>query len=422
MEMSSHNLKELTSALKRAREQIAQYEVEISEFQASSRELEKELELELEDGEKRQKELQVQVEKYRVESADWKGKYLELQKEASATQSSLLKEIGSLQSAHSEAVKQLHEIEMENDDMERHERITKSTLEEIEYKYHTALEEIAMLEADISGKDDLKTELQHVKEELRDTKEELQLTQANMAKLSLSSATASSATSASASVSGSVNSKSTAGVPRSLRSHQFLPPSQQQSLAATKQTTNSLPRLTSSRSLRKIHGMLDQMRNLETRVASFKSSLPIPKTPPNSNSKSMNNKSSPESPLLESNNRNIGKSIGRNTPTLYDGIKRKGESTTNVGHKVSYSSNSITSTPVVLHSHQLEPIEGSPNMSPLPTVSNSARDNHIGRENEHPKYSRKRSVSPKKSKESSRPGSAFSALHNRSGFGHGRLV
>jgi hypothetical protein len=406
MESSGHNFTELTSALKRARQQIAQYEVEISEFQASSRELEKELELELEDGEKKQKELQVELEKYKNESQDWKKKYVDLQKEAAATQGSLLKEVGSLQTAHREAVKKLHEIEMENDDMERHERITRSTLEEIEHKYHTALEEIAMLEADVAGKDDLRTELQHAKEELRDTREELQLTQMKVAK---------------------VPTGSTEKPLRPLR----VPQPTQPPVTPAKQTANTLPRLTSSKSLRKIHGMLDQMRNLESRVASFKSSLPIPKTPPSSGG-TKTGKSSPGSPLIESSSSSIPKLVGKGDSRGDDelgGTKALDNRFPHPpGHFSSHGTNSnlnhrnLPSTPsgarVSSYSQQLEPIKGSPNMSPLSTVRTS-------KENELPKHVRKGSLSPKKSqtlKEANRPGSAFSALHNRPSFGHGRFV
>jgi hypothetical protein len=49
-------------------------------------------------------------------------KYTDLQKEYSNNQSSLLRQIASIQEAYKTVSNRLREIEMENDDMERHER------------------------------------------------------------------------------------------------------------------------------------------------------------------------------------------------------------------------------------------------------------------------------------------------------------
>lgn len=55
-----------------AKEQIAQLEAELAEFQASSRELERELELELEESEERHKESQYTINKLNAELNDFK--------------------------------------------------------------------------------------------------------------------------------------------------------------------------------------------------------------------------------------------------------------------------------------------------------------------------------------------------------------
>jgi predicted nucleic acid-binding Zn-ribbon protein len=62
----------LEDGYRRAKEQIAQLEAEISEFQVSSRELEKELEVELEESERRHKELEAKVERLSYEVKDWR--------------------------------------------------------------------------------------------------------------------------------------------------------------------------------------------------------------------------------------------------------------------------------------------------------------------------------------------------------------
>lgn len=54
-------------AYKRAKDQIAQLEAEMAEFQASSRELERELELELEESEERHKNSQHMIDTLKLE-------------------------------------------------------------------------------------------------------------------------------------------------------------------------------------------------------------------------------------------------------------------------------------------------------------------------------------------------------------------
>lgn len=56
----------------RAKEQIAQLETELAEFQASSRELEQELEAELQESEERHLQSQLQINKLNAEIDDWK--------------------------------------------------------------------------------------------------------------------------------------------------------------------------------------------------------------------------------------------------------------------------------------------------------------------------------------------------------------
>lgn len=56
----------------RAKEQIAQLEAELAEFQASSHELERELELELEESEERHKKSELTINRLTIEINDWK--------------------------------------------------------------------------------------------------------------------------------------------------------------------------------------------------------------------------------------------------------------------------------------------------------------------------------------------------------------
>ncbi|KAF5099566.1 hypothetical protein D0Z00_001576 [Geotrichum galactomycetum] len=115
-------------AYKQAKDQIAQLEAEMAEFQASSRELERELEMELEESEERHKTLQSTINMLNLDLGEYKTKHRTLQKEFAASQASLQREIVTLQTAHKEAYGRLREIEMANDDMERMERYVESQI------------------------------------------------------------------------------------------------------------------------------------------------------------------------------------------------------------------------------------------------------------------------------------------------------
>lgn len=147
----------------------------------------------------------------------------------------------------------------------------------MEEKYHDALEQIALLEADLAGRDDLQIELQRTKDELRDLTEELSVANTKLENMSAGNL-----------VSQNKENRHPELARKSSRMsfhYQGIPEESAVSVNAPPLTYSSgyaktsMHRMSSSRSLRKIHGMLDQMKNLESRVATFKSSLPKPITP-----------------------------------------------------------------------------------------------------------------------------------------------
>lgn len=158
----------------------------------------------------------------------------------------------------------------------------------MEQKYHDSLEQIAMLEAELSGTDDLQIELQRTKDELRDTVEELSVANGKLEAFNNYSQTYGSS---------SLGTNKENRAPDLTRKSSRLTLHYQGGIpehAAVSHNKLELPplpystnfhgkslnhRLSSSKSLRRIHGMLDQMKSLENRVANFKSSLPKPITP-----------------------------------------------------------------------------------------------------------------------------------------------
>jgi hypothetical protein len=93
------------------------------------------------------------------------------------------REIDALRDAQKLLQQRLREMEMSNDDMERndryvtlknlsHDRVVKSSLEDIQAKYDKTTEEIALLQAELASAETLRIENQRLKDELRDLKEE----------------------------------------------------------------------------------------------------------------------------------------------------------------------------------------------------------------------------------------------------------
>ncbi|KAK4187533.1 putative nuclear distribution protein nude [Podospora australis] len=166
-----------------------QYEIleqELSEFQASSKELEAELEKDLDAADKREQKLQKKVEGLNYEVEEWKRKYKESKAEANAAQGTLEKEITTLRDTNRSLQLKLRDIEVANDDFERQARNTTSSLEDLESKYNVAIERAVMLEEEIKigeqEREKLRVETQRLREELSDLKIEAEILQQKIRK------------------------------------------------------------------------------------------------------------------------------------------------------------------------------------------------------------------------------------------------
>ncbi|KAK0639554.1 NUDE protein [Cercophora newfieldiana] len=162
----------------------SQYELlehELSEFQASSKELEAELEKDLDAADKRERALQEKAESLSYEVEEWKRKYKESKAEANAAQGVLEKEITTLRDSNRTMQLRLRDIEVANDDFERQARNTTSSLEDLESKYNVAIERGVMMEEEIKigeqEREQLRVETQRLREELSDLKIEAEILQ-----------------------------------------------------------------------------------------------------------------------------------------------------------------------------------------------------------------------------------------------------
>ncbi|KXX79136.1 Nuclear distribution protein nudE 1 [Madurella mycetomatis] len=166
-----------------------QYELlehELSEFQASSKELEAELEKDLDAADKRERALRQKAEGLNYEVDEWKRKYKESKAEANAAQTALEKEITNLRDTNRTLQLKLRDIEVANDDFERQARNTTSSLEDLESKYNVAIERGVMMEEEIKvgeqEREQLRVEAQRLREELADLKIETEILQDKLRK------------------------------------------------------------------------------------------------------------------------------------------------------------------------------------------------------------------------------------------------
>ncbi|WEW57837.1 NADH:ubiquinone oxidoreductase [Emydomyces testavorans] len=166
--------------------QYEQLEVELAEFQASSRELEAELEKDIEASEKRERKLKERVEGLGYEVEEWKTKYKQAKSEANSAQNALQKEITTLREANRSLQLKLRDIEVANDDFERQARHTTSSLEDLESKHNVAIERGVLLEEEIRNgeqeRESLRIETQRLRDELSDLKVETHIIQEKLHK------------------------------------------------------------------------------------------------------------------------------------------------------------------------------------------------------------------------------------------------
>ncbi|CAD6505360.1 BgTH12-00851 [Blumeria graminis f. sp. triticale] len=177
------------SALAYYKSQYEQLEQDLAEFQSSSQQLEAELEKDVEAAEKRERALQEKAESLSFEVDEWKSKYKQSKTEASAAQSALQKEVTTLRDTNRNLQLKLCDIEVQNDDIEKRARNTTSSLEDLEYKYNTAIERAVITEEEIKigerEREDLRIENQRLRDELSDLKIEVEIMQDKLRKRQL---------------------------------------------------------------------------------------------------------------------------------------------------------------------------------------------------------------------------------------------
>ncbi|CAG8559285.1 1242_t:CDS:2 [Paraglomus brasilianum] len=145
----------------------------LEEFQLTSRELEEDLERELDSVEKRCRDLRAKNESLKNEIDEWKQKFYQSKQESNVNQTQMQRELDSLRALRDKYAETTRNLELENDDLERTERASRTTLQDLELKYNKAIERGALLEEELEGKAQLIVQVQRLKDDLRDANIEL---------------------------------------------------------------------------------------------------------------------------------------------------------------------------------------------------------------------------------------------------------
>ncbi|XP_064478010.1 nuclear distribution protein nudE homolog 1-like isoform X2 [Ornithodoros turicata] len=156
---------------------LEETQVELEEFQASSRDLEAELEAQLEQYEKSNAELRSVAAKLQQENESLQERISRVQLESQRQVSDLQAQLADVTASREKMCNYIRELEQSNDDLERAKRATVASLEEFESKLNSAIERNAFLESELDEKEEMGFMVQRLKDEARDLRQELQIQQ-----------------------------------------------------------------------------------------------------------------------------------------------------------------------------------------------------------------------------------------------------
>lgn len=206
---------------------IQQLEAELSEFQTSSYELEKELEKELSALELDNEELKLKNEEITENLKELQLKKVETEKEFDKIRNELEIKIEKLEKELESKNTKIVDIEIKNDNIEQNERNLNISYKELEENYNSSMEKIILLEQELSDAKDqtMKEQLNH-----QNTKNEL-----NELKIKY------------------------------------------ETLVSSSKKINQKPltqsKMSKSNSIRQLHTMIEQSKGMESRIGNIKTSL-----------------------------------------------------------------------------------------------------------------------------------------------------
>lgn len=156
---------------------VEECQIELEEFQESSRELEHELETQLTFCEKRNKELEASNNRLQVENESLRSKFMKVSLESQQEIVELQNELGEAQASNERLTRCIRELEQSNDDLERAKRALVASLEDFEGRLNQQIERNVLLENELGEKEELEVIVQRLRDEARDLRSELMVQQ-----------------------------------------------------------------------------------------------------------------------------------------------------------------------------------------------------------------------------------------------------
>lgn len=152
---------------------LEESQLELEEFQLSSKDLEAELETQLTQLEKENRDLKVAKQKVETERDLYADKFALVTTELKSQLEQLEEDLRKEKECNERLSRHIRGLEQNNDDLERAKRALAASLEEFESRLNNAIERNAFLESELDEKEQLSVMVQRLKEETRDLKQEL---------------------------------------------------------------------------------------------------------------------------------------------------------------------------------------------------------------------------------------------------------
>lgn len=246
----------------RLRSALVQTQQHLEEYQLESKEYEEELEHSLEVSEKQNKELRHLVHTMQLEIDQWKTKFNEAEFQHNRTIDSLQRESLQLKASSQDWKEKARALELENDELERAQRVMESSRLDAEQKAASLMERNTFLEHEVVMKQRLVMVVQRLKDQIRDQQNEITVLKQPPPP------------------------SSTAVPPKSYTSSP--PMSRVKSALKDTLVIEKQAKKETIEAAKTVEAMLDRVKALESRLKKCReSTAPPPSTPPTSHSQSM---------------------------------------------------------------------------------------------------------------------------------------
>ncbi|CCG82866.1 Nuclear distribution protein nudE homolog 1 [Taphrina deformans PYCC 5710] len=157
----------------RLREELDKAQHEVDEVLESTKDIEIQLEQDIALAEQQLQKARRRNDDLVYDLTKYKERFAQAQNDHEKEVSAIQRELKITKKSYLEVRDRLREEESKHDDLERQERIVTTSYQDLENKYHAALEKNAVLESELEGAETSSVECQRLKDEVRDLEAEL---------------------------------------------------------------------------------------------------------------------------------------------------------------------------------------------------------------------------------------------------------